>query len=175
VVAQSLAFAALVCMAPEKGIEPYRIGMERDGKNVSARIEYALVAVAMMQLHVEDGDAIGLSPQRLCRYGRIVDEAETAGDVGKGMMAGRAAKRIGGWHPGHHRFRGFDCAPGAPQGAFPRFGGDRAGGIGHVIAGLADCGSRVGTIACDRVNVRDDFLGSSLNALPAREDVLEKI
>src|SRR5690606_41284891 len=69
----------------------------------------------------------------------------------------------------------FDCAPGAPQGAFPRFGGDRAGGIGHVIAGLADCGSRGGTVACDRVNVRDDFLGSSLNALPAREDVLEKI
>src|SRR5690606_6733550 len=94
VVAQSLAFAALVCMAPEKGVEPYRIGMERDGKHVSARIEYALGAVAMMQVHVEDGDAIRLSAQRLCRHSRIVDEAETAGDVGKGMMAGRAAKRI---------------------------------------------------------------------------------
>ena len=59
IVAEAGALAALVGMAPEERIEAHRVGMERDGQHVGARVEDALRAVAVMQVDVEDRDARG--------------------------------------------------------------------------------------------------------------------
>ena len=116
-----------------------------------------------------------LRAQALRGNRRIVEEAEAAGDVGEGMMAGRAAKRIGGRLAGEHGVGGFHRDPGAPAGAVKGFGRDRAGGVGHVVAGLADRGGRIGTAAGDRMDVGDHFGRRTLDALPALVDARQEI
>lgn len=128
-----------------------------------------------MQVDVEDRHPRSLPAQHLRRDRRIVDEAEAAGDVGKGVMAGRTAQRIGSRRARHYRVGGLDRAPGAPQRAPPGLAGDRASGIGHVVAGLADRRGRIRAAPRDRMDVGDHFGRSAFDSLPAREDVLEKI
>jgi hypothetical protein len=50
-----------------------------------------------MDVEIEDGDPLHavLSPGRGARHGDVVDQAETAGHVGRGVMAGRADRREG--------------------------------------------------------------------------------
>ena len=96
IVAEAGPFAALAGMAPEERVEAHRIGMDRDGEHVRPCVEDALRAVAVMQVDVEDRDARGGPAQMLGGDGRIVEEAEAAGDIGEGVMAGRTAERIGG-------------------------------------------------------------------------------
>ena len=92
--AEAGALAALVGMAPEERIEARRVGMERHRQHVGARVEDALRAIAVMQVDVEDRHARALLAQALRGDRRIVEEAEAAGDVGEGVMPGRAAKRV---------------------------------------------------------------------------------
>jgi hypothetical protein len=81
------ALPALLRMAPEEGIEPCRIGMDRHRQNVAAGIEHALGAVAVMHVDIEDrGPQPGL-PQPFGGNACIVEETEPAGEIGKGMVA----------------------------------------------------------------------------------------
>ena len=45
-------------VAPEEGIEPCRIGVDRQREDIVARIEDALRAVAMMQIDIDDRDPV---------------------------------------------------------------------------------------------------------------------
>ena len=90
-------------------------------------------------------------------------------------MAGRAAQRIGGRLAGQHGVGGRDRDPGAPAGAVKGLGRDRAGGVGHVVAGLADRRGRIGAAAGDRMDVGDHFGRGALDALPALVDVRQEI
>ena len=149
--------------------------MERHGQHVGARVKDALGAVAVMQVDIEDRHARRILAQALRGDRRIVEEAEAAGDVGKGVMPGRAAQRVSRGLACQHRVGRLDRSPGAPAGAAKSLGRDRACGIGHVVAGLADRRGRIGTVAGDRVDVGDHFGRRALDALPARKDVLEEI
>ena len=162
-------------MAPEERIKAHWVGVQRGGEHVRPRIEDALGAVAVMQVDIEDCHPRSLLAQRLGGDCRIVDEAEAAGDINKGMMAGRAAQRIGRRRARHHRFGSLDRAPGAPQRALPGFAGDRAGGVGHMVAGLTDRRGRIGAGSRDRMDVGDHFRRGALDTLPAAEDMLEKV
>ena len=96
VVADAGALAALAGMSPEERIEARRIGVHRNREDIGSRVEDALRAVAVMEIDVEDGDP-RLCPQQALRSDRrIVEEAEAAGDIHKGMVARRPAQRIGG-------------------------------------------------------------------------------
>ncbi|ERM00713.1 hypothetical protein Q644_25365 [Brucella intermedia 229E] len=48
-----------------------------------------------MKIDVEDRHTPGIGAQALCGDRRIVDEAEAARHIGKGMMPRRTAERIG--------------------------------------------------------------------------------
>ncbi|MCY1303834.1 hypothetical protein D9M70_535600 [compost metagenome] len=100
----------------------------------------------MVQVDVEDHHAGSICQEALRGDRRIVDEAEAAGDVGKGMMARWPAERIGRPFARHDRIGGINGAPGAPAHALPGFARDRTRGIGHVVAGLANGGRRVATV-----------------------------
>ena len=106
---------------------------------------------------------------------RIVEEAEAAGDVGEGVMARRTAERVGGRRACLHGFGRRDRGPGAPAGAVIGLGRDRAGRVGHVVAGLADRRRRIGAAARDRMDVRDHLGRRAFDALPALEDVLQEL
>jgi hypothetical protein len=83
--------------------------MDRHGEHVAARVEDALRAVAVVQVDVEDRDAAAGPGQPLGGDGRIVEKAEAAGEVGEGVVARRAAERVGGGRTGKHRVRGGDA------------------------------------------------------------------
>ena len=70
--------------------------MDRHGQHIGAGVEDALRAVAVMQVDVEDRDARRIRAQTLRGDRRIVEEAEAAGDIGEGVVAGRPAERVGG-------------------------------------------------------------------------------
>ena len=57
--------------------------------------EDALRAVAVMHVDIEDRDALVLAAQALRGDRGVVQEAEAAGHVGIGVMAGRPAERVG--------------------------------------------------------------------------------
>ena len=80
--------------------------MDRHGQHVGALVEDALRAVAVMQVDVDDRHARGEAAKVLGGDRRIVEEAEAAGDIAEGMMARRAAERIGGAFACQHRVGG---------------------------------------------------------------------
>ena len=112
--------------------------MDRDGQHVVTLPEDALGAVAVVAVDVERGDALRPGgPQRLHRQGGIVDVAMAAGAGGIGVVAGRAAERIGG-AARRGLGRGGERHAGGGEARLPGAGADRAGGVGAVPAGLAD-------------------------------------
>jgi hypothetical protein len=87
-VALAGALAPLVGVAPEKGIETIRIGVQRNCQHLARRIEDALRAIAVMHIDVEDGHPRMPAQQPARRNGRVVQEAEAAGHVGIRVVAG---------------------------------------------------------------------------------------
>jgi hypothetical protein len=84
--------AALVLVAREEGIERRGIAVQRGEKDVGAVVEDGLGAVAVVHVHVEDGDPGMARAHVLGRHRHVVDEAESPGHVGEGVVAGRAAQ-----------------------------------------------------------------------------------
>ena len=95
VVAQPTTGAGLLLAAGVVGVELRGIDMERDGQNIVTVIEDALRVVTMVDIDIDDGDAMPPRPQTLCRDRRVVEEAEPARQFPVGMMAGGTAERIG--------------------------------------------------------------------------------
>ncbi len=161
-------------VAPEEGVEAGRVDMHGDGQDIAPRIEDPLRAVAVMQVDVEHGDPPAGPKPTLGSDGAVVQEAEAAGHVGKGMVSRRPAERIGRGRSRQHRVGGGDCRLGAPIGRSPGLGPDRTRGIGLVPARLTHGMARIGRRAPVRMDVGDDLGRSAGQRLPARVDGLEE-
>ena len=86
--------AGLVAKAGEIGIGEARMAVDRDGEHVGARIEDLLLAVAVVIVDVEDGDA-PVARQHVGGDRRIVEIAEAAEGARLGVMAWRAHQSVG--------------------------------------------------------------------------------
>ncbi len=161
-------------MAPVKGIEADRIGVDRDGQNVVAFVEDALRAVAVVNVHVEDrGPVPELAQVFGCDAG-VVQETEAAGQIAESMMAGRAAQHIDRLFAAMDEIRAREGALRRPVGGLPGAGRDRAGGIGLVKAGLSDGGAGVACRAPVGMDIGDDFVGCAVDPAPAGVDRLQE-
>ena len=106
--------------------------MDRHREDVRPFVEDALRAVAVVDVDVEDRDALMLQPQMRRRDRAVVEETEAAGHVAIGVMAGRTAQRIGRVLAVHDQLRGRrrDIRGGAGRG--PGAGADRAAAVSAV-------------------------------------------
>ena len=68
-------------------------------------VEDALRAVAVVDVDVEDRDALVAEPQMGGCDRAVVEKAKTAGDIAKGVMAGRTAQRVDGIFTVQHHLR----------------------------------------------------------------------
>ena len=93
VVAGARPDAGLVAEAGEIGIGEARMAVDRHGEHVGARIEDLLLAVAVVIVDVEDGDA-AVARQQIGGDRRIVEIAEAAEGTRLGVMAGRAHQGV---------------------------------------------------------------------------------
>ena len=96
-----------------------------------------------MHVDVEDRGPPPGAQQPLRRDGRVVEETEAARHVGEGVVPRRAAQRIGRARPVHHHVGAGHRGLRRPVGGLPGVLGDRAGGVGLVVARLPHGGFRV--------------------------------
>jgi hypothetical protein len=106
--------------------------MDRNRQNITAMIEDALRAVAVMHIDIKDRRTPPGAQQGLRGNRGIVEKAETAGKIAERMVTGRAAQGIGsrfacqyGIHRSQRRLR-------RPVSRLPGAGRNRAGCIGLV-------------------------------------------
>ena len=85
--------SGLVAKAGEIGIGEARMTVDRHGEHVRARIEDLLLAVAVVIVDVEDGDAT-VARQQIGGDGAVVEIAEAAEGARLGVMARRAHQRV---------------------------------------------------------------------------------
>lgn len=111
--------------------------MDRDRVDIRPRVEDSLRAVAVMDVDVEDHDTLVPLPQMRRRDPAVVEEAEAAGHVAIGVMAGRPAERIGRILAVHHHLCRGDRDVGRSAGRSPGARADRRRGVGGVPAELA--------------------------------------
>ncbi len=131
--------------------------MDRNGQHVGPSIEDVLGAVPVVHVDVEDGHSIVVTSEPLGRYGGVVEKAESARHIGKGVVAGRTAEPVG--EPlaiGHGRCRRHRRV-GRRQRGPVGVGSDRAGGVGHVPTGPSDDAIRIAHRIPRRMNVGDDL------------------
>ena len=135
--------------------------MDRDGEDVRPLVENALRAVAVMDVDVEDHDALVLQPQMRGGDRAVVEEAEAAGHVAIGVMAGRTAERVDRILAVHHHLRRRRRDIGGGAGGGPGAGPDRTAGVGGVPAEPADDMGRIGRGMAHRMHV-GDHLGTGI-------------
>jgi hypothetical protein len=111
----------------------------------------------------------------LGRHRHVVDEAESPGHVGECVVARRAAQRVG-------RRRALEYGLGGAQGELrarqhrrPGAGADRAGGVGHMVAGKADDAPGPRRHVAARVGIGDDLVASVRQRPPGGVAVGEEI
>ena len=148
--------------------------MDRQGQHVAPRVEDALCAIAVVQVHVQNGHPAARRAQTLCGDGRIVQIAEAARKLGKSMVPRRAAQRIGAARPAQHQIGCMQGGPGAGQRRAPGLRRDGAGGVGHVKPGLSDGGFGVPCVAAVGVDIGNDLCRCAFDALPAGIDRLQE-
>ena len=85
----------------------------------------------------------------------VVEEAEAAGHVAIGVMAGRTAERVGRILAVHHHLRRSNRNVGRGAGRGPGAGADRRRGVGGVPAELADDMRRIGRGMAHGMDVAD--------------------
>ena len=166
--------AAFMRMAPEKGIEPHRIGVDRHCQHVIAGVKYALRAVAVVNVDVQDRHPVPARAQPVCGNGSVVQKAEPPRQIAERMMPRRARQGIGRARAiidnRCRRKRGLR----GPIGRLPGVGSDGAGGIGLMKACLSDRRTRVGGRAPVGVNVRDHLGAGIGDARPAGVNVAQE-
>ena len=69
--------------------------MQRHSQDIGTVIENTLRAIAVVDVHIDNGGPTPGMQQLFCRDSGVVQVAESACLVGKGMMAWWAAQRIG--------------------------------------------------------------------------------
>ena len=122
--------SALDGVAAEVRIDAGRVAMEADVEDVRPLPEDLLRAVAVMEVDVEDGDALRAAREdRLGRDGRVVEEAVAADEGATGMVARRTAEgvreRLSRQHAVEGGQRDVDRGVGGSRGA----GDDRRRGV----------------------------------------------
>src|SRR5690625_1249834 len=174
VVALSFPLAALMGMAPEEGIEVFGIGVDRDGQDIPPAPEYALSAISVMKVDIENGDPLVGAAQLLgCNRG-VVEKAEASRHVRIGVMPRWPAECIGLALTLQQQSRtvGGDVsrAAGGLPGVFPQ-GTSR---VGHVPAGTTNEMTGVACGLLGWVNVGDDLGAAVTQSLPLRPGGLEE-
>ena len=76
-------------------------------------IENRLGAIAVMQVDIENRNLLVFLQQVVCGNDRIVQIAESTGDIGSGVMAGRSCQGVRHRIARHHDLAGMDSGPGA--------------------------------------------------------------
>ena len=90
--------AHLVRVTEEVGEGIARVAVQRDEDHVVAAVEDGLRAVAVVEIHVEDGHPPGPTVEEgLGGDGCVVEEAIAAVEVARRVMPGRSAEREGGY------------------------------------------------------------------------------
>src|SRR6056297_2743776 len=166
--------AAFGRMAPEERIEPFGIGMDRDGQYVVAIVENALRAVAVMHVDIEDRRAQARHTQPFGCDGSVVEKAEPPGQIAEGMMPRRAAEGVDSARALGQEIGTGDGALSRPIGGLPRARAYGTGGIGLMIARLSDGGFRIAIAARGGVDVGDHLRPAPLDALPAGVDIAQE-
>jgi hypothetical protein len=95
----ALAFAGFVLVAQEKGIGVFRRAVERAEQHVITPVEDILGAVAVVEVHIENGDPFRAAVEKTLGGNRhVVEEAVAAIEIVMGMVARRPAqgKRMAG-------------------------------------------------------------------------------
>ena len=100
--------------------------MERDREHVGAAVEALLRAVAVVDVPVDDGDALDPArPRPLGDEGLVGEEAEAVGLGRLGVVAGRPNERVGDpGAPVEHRVCRLEAGPGSGEQRVPRAGAD---------------------------------------------------
>ena len=93
IVAGARADPGLVAEAGEIGIGEARMAVDRDGEHVGAGVEDLLLAVAVVIVDVEDGDA-AVAREQVGGDRRVVEIAEAAEGARLGVVAGRAHQSV---------------------------------------------------------------------------------
>ncbi len=164
--ADPLPLAALVGVAPDEGVEAARIGVERDGEHRGVAVEDALRAVAVMHVDVEHRDPGVALAQGSGGDRAVVEVAVSPGPVAIGVMAGRAAERVGRVLAVEHELRGARRDVGGGSGGRVGARPDRAGGVDRVPAEPPNDVGRVGRGLAHRVDVGDHLRAVIRQRLP---------
>jgi len=162
-------------MAPHEGIKESGIGVNRNGEDVTSLVEDALRAVAVVNVDIEDRDALVAEPQMRGCDSAVVEKAEAAGDIAEGVMAGRPAQRVDRILTIGHQLRRSrrDIGGGARgcRGARP----DRTRGVGGVPAQPADNVRRIRRGMTHRMHIGDHLRPGIAKRRPGVPGTAEKV
>ena len=79
---------------PEKGVKPYRVRVQRNGEDIIPMVKNSLGPVSVMHVYIKDDYPFKPLKKSLRGNRGVVEITESPGHIRKGMVPGRAAKRV---------------------------------------------------------------------------------
>ncbi|MDT4839062.1 hypothetical protein FQZ97_728420 [compost metagenome] len=147
----------LVLVARDDGVEISGIAVDRHIQHVAAFVEDFLDALAVVHVGIQDRHARKPRDQALGGDRGVVQVAEAARGVAPGVVAGRAADRVGVAIAREQRVRPRDGALRRPVGGMPGMRAHRATAVGQVAGRLREH-------AAQRIRFTHEHVGHDLVA-----------
>ncbi len=167
--------AAFMGVAPVERIKTRGIGMDRDRQHIATPVEDPLRAVAVMHVDIKNGRPAPRRAQIVCRDGGVVQKAEAAGQILKGMMPRRTAKRVGRGFPRQKRIRRGQRGLRRPIGGGPCVCADGTGRVGLMITRKPHGRGRIAVRPRGGMDIRHDFGPRTVEPRPPRVDRLQEV